>query len=87
MFDFEISELDEGWQAIVSAKLKSASPVSFTSSLTYLEKVKLLLFLINTTHDLVAFRSFLTERVQERTQLTKEKNEIYVQIKEYEMDK
>ena len=55
--------------------------------MTYSEKVKLLLFLINTTHDLPGFRQYLTDRVIERTQLTKEKNGIFAEIKELEASK
>ncbi len=47
-FDFETDEEIE----TIADKLIGVSPETFSSSLTYSEKVRLLLFLVNTAHDL-----------------------------------
>lgn len=52
MFDFESPE---GLQEI-SHKLNGVTPQSFASAFSQKEKVTLLLFLVNTAHDLEGFR-------------------------------
>lgn len=49
--------------------------------LTYDEKVELLEMLIDGLHDLDDFRSFLNQRVEERSSYNKQKMDIYAEIK------
>jgi hypothetical protein len=51
MYDFEADEE----ALIISDKLENVSPEEFAKTFTYGEKVKLLLYLVNTTHDLLGF--------------------------------
>ena len=57
MFDFEADDSTED----LADKLVGVTPTSFHSALTYEEKVKILIFLVNTTHDLQGFRDSMND--------------------------
>jgi len=77
--DKEINEIAE--------KLKSATPKTFNVILSYEEKVKILLFLWNSWHDLTAFREYISERLKEKHKYSKEKQETYNEIRQQELEK
>lgn len=68
----------------LSNRLKGLTPDRFNVEFDYFEKVKLILFLTNSMHDTKSFKEYLTERLGERNTFTKEKQENYASIKEYE---
>lgn len=47
------------------------SPKDYTWSLTYKEKLDILLYLVDTVHDMDTFRSFLNKRLEEKSKLFK----------------
>ena len=63
------------------------SPKEYTWSLTYKEKVDILLFLVDKTHDLDSFRQFLNRRLEDKSKLFKAKNDLHAEIKKIEQEK
>ena len=83
MFDFEVTpEIT----ALVP-RLRTATPETFANCFSHEEKHRLLVFLVNTCHDLQGFRDVMNERMEQKTDLSKQKNELYNQIKEEEQAK
>jgi hypothetical protein len=63
------------------------SPKDYTWNLTYKEKIDLLLFLVDKTHDLDSFRQFLNRRLEDKSKLFKQKNDLHAEIKKIEQEK
>ena len=63
------------------------TPNEYTWSLTYKEKVDLLLFLIDTIHDLDSFRQFITKRLDSKADLFKQKSDLLYEMKKIEQEK
>ena len=63
------------------------SPKEYSWSLTYKEKVDILLFLVDKTHDLDSFRQFLNRRLEDKSKLFKQKNDLHAEIKKIEQEK
>lgn len=59
-------------------------PNMYNSTLTYTEKTRLLTSLIDGVHDTMEFRTFLNQRIEEKTVQYKQKMDIYAEIKELE---
>lgn len=53
-------------EATIAKKLSSATPKTFNKILTFEEKIKILLYLCNSCHDLSAFREYISERLKEK---------------------
>lgn len=68
-------------------KVGSLSPRDYTWSLSYKEKLDLLLYLVDTVHDMDTFRQFLNKRLEEKSKLFKLKNDMHGEIKKIEQDK
>lgn len=71
----------------ISQKLDSATPKTFNTILNYHEKVKILLHLINSCHDLNAFREYISNRLKEKNKYSREKQETYNEIRQQEQEK
>lgn len=71
----------------ISNILQSATPKTFNTLLTYEEKVKILLFLWNSCHDLQAYREYISQRLKEKHKYTKEKQDTYLEIRQIENEK
>ena len=63
------------------------SPKEYTWCLSYKEKVDILLFLVDKTHDLDSFRQFLNRRLEDKSKLFKQKNDLHAEIKKIEQEK
>lgn len=68
-------------------KLGGQSPQSYTWSLTYREKMDVLLLLVDTIHDLDSFKQFLNKRLEDKSTLFKQKNDLHSEIKKLEQEK
>ena len=68
-------------------RVGAMTPKDYTWSLSYKEKVDLLLYLVDTVHDLDSFRQFLNRRLEEKSKLFKQKNDIHAEIKKIEAEK
>jgi len=55
----------------ISEKLGACRPETYSSMLSYDEKVELLTFLVDSIHDLDEFRSFLNTRLEEKSSYNK----------------
>lgn len=71
----------------IADSLQSATPKTFNNVLTYEEKVKILIFLCNSCHDLQAFREYISARLKEKSNYSKEKQETYTEIRGLEQEK
>ena len=66
--DFDVDSLGNSDETLeLLRKLGSTAPNSYTWSLTYAEKVDLLLLLVDFVHDLDSFRQFLNGRIEDRS--------------------
>lgn len=65
-------------------KVGTLSPQQYTSALTYKEKVDLILYLVDLIHDLDRFRQFLNKRLEDKSSLFKQKNDLHAEIKKIE---
>lgn len=68
-------------------KLGALTPQSYTWSLTAKEKADILMFLVDCIHDLDSFRQFLNKRLEDKSQLFKQKNDLHAEIKKLEQEK
>ena len=55
--------------------------------MTYNEKIDILMFLVDTIHDLDVFKQFLNRRLDEKTSLFKQKNDLHAEVKKIEQEK
>ena len=74
--DLEVFE-ENSYISELLKKVGSCTPQSFTWTLTYREKIDLLLFMVDRMHDLDSFRQFLNKRLDEKSSLFKQKNDIH----------
>lgn len=82
------NELDENSPFIeLLNRVGKLSPKDYTCSLSYKEKIDILLFLVDKTHDLDSFRHFLNRRLEDKSKLFKQKNDIHAEIKKIELEK
>ena len=58
-----------------------------TTELTYDEKLEIFETLIDGLHDLNDFKTFLNQRIEERSAFNKQKMDIYAEIKGFEATK
>lgn len=72
---------------VIADSLQSATPKTFNNVLAYEEKVKILIFLCNSCHDLHAFREYISARLKEKSNYSKEKQETYTEIRKVEQEK
>lgn len=68
----------------ITKKLAGIKPASFTSELSYQQKVTLLTVLIDCLHETNEFRLFLNKRVEDKSTYNKEKMDIYQSIRDLE---
>ena len=68
-------------------RIGAMSPKEYTWSVSYKEKVDILLFLVDKTHDLDSFRQFLNRRLEDKSKLFKQKNDLHAEIKKIEQEK
>jgi chromosome segregation ATPase len=68
-------------------KVGALSPKEYTWSLSYKEKLDLLLYLVDTIHDMDSFRQHLNKRLEDKSKIFKQKNDIHAEIKKIEQDK
>jgi predicted HicB family RNase H-like nuclease len=59
-------------------------PEDFSTQLTYDEKLEVFETLIDGLHDLNEFKTFLNQRIEERSAFNKQKLELYQEIKSLE---
>lgn len=86
--DIDLEGLPEGsYIADLLRKVGALTPQAYTWSLTYKEKVDLLLFLVDQMHDLDSFRQFLNKRLDDKSALFKQKNDLHAAIKVIEQEK
>jgi len=78
---------DNVYIADLLRKVGALTPQAYTWSLTYKEKVDVLLFLVDTMHDLDSFRQFLNKRLDDKSSLFKQKNDLHAVIKVIEQEK
>lgn len=71
----------------IADKLQGATPKTFNTLLSYDEKVKILLYLCNSCHDLTAFRDYISSRLKEKHKYSSEKQETYNLIRQQEQEK
>ena len=71
----------------IALKLDSATPKTFNTILNYEEKVKILLYLCNSCHDLNVFREYISDRLKEKNKYSREKQETYNEIRKQEAEK
>jgi predicted metal-binding protein len=71
----------------ISVTLQGATPMTFNTLLSYEEKIKILIFLCNSCHDLTAFREYISNRLKEKHKHTKEKQDTYIEIRKIEQEK
>jgi hypothetical protein len=64
-------DLEEGYTAELIRRLGALTPQAYTWSFTYKEKVDLLMFFVDTIHDLDSFRSYLAKRLDDKSALFK----------------
>lgn len=87
----ERQEIDsEGLDPYIADLLKKVgalSPQDYTWNLTYKEKLDLLLYLVDMIHDLDRFRQFLNKRLEDKSALFKQKNDLHQEIKKIEQEK
>lgn len=70
--DLEIESLkDYSYMNELFRRVGALTPQSYSYSLSYREKVDLLLFLVDNIHDLDSFRQFLNRRLEDKSQLFK----------------
>ena len=84
---FTIHPVTASVEAICDTKLSSCLPDTYSTSLTYNEKLEVLETLVDGIHDLVSFKAFLNQRLEERSSYNKQKMDIYVEIKGFESRK
>jgi hypothetical protein len=80
----------EGLDPYVSELLRtvgSLTPEQYSYELSYKEKVDVLLYLVDLVHDLDRFRQFLNRRLEDKSQLFKQKNDLHAEIKKIEAEK
>ena len=65
-------------------KVGTLSPKEYTWELTYKEKLDLLLYLVDTIHDMDSFRQHLNRRLEDKSKIFKQKNDIHAEIKKLE---
>jgi hypothetical protein len=66
--DFDLESLGNSDEVSeLLRKLGSVAPNSYAWSLTYAEKVDMLLLLVDFVHDLDSFRQFLNSRIEDRS--------------------
>ena len=83
--DIDIEAIQENdYISDLLKKVGGLSPQEYTWNLTYKEKIDLLLFLVDTVHDLDSFRQFLNKRLDDKSALFKQKNDIHAEIKKIE---
>jgi predicted nucleic acid-binding Zn-ribbon protein len=68
-------------------RVGSLTPESYVFSLTYKEKISLLLYLVDLLHDLDRFRLFLNKRLEDKSSLFKQKNDLHAEIKKIDQEK
>lgn len=68
-------------------KVGALTPAEYVWKVTYKEKMDLLLFLVDTIHDLDSFRLFLNKRLDDKSSLFKQKNDLHQEIKKIEQEK
>lgn len=86
--DFDLESLnDSQYMADLFRKLGTLTPRSYTWSLTRKEKVDILMFLVDCIHDLDSFRHFLSKRLDDKSQLFKQRNDLHAEIKKLEQEK
>ena len=86
--DIDLEALQENEYIFdILKKVGGLTPQSYTWSLTYREKVDLLLFLVDTVHDLDTFRQFLNKRLDDKSALFKQKNDLHTEIKKLEQER
>ena len=68
-------------------RVGALTPQAYTSSLTYKEKIDMLLYLVDLIHDLDRFRQFLNKRLEDKSQIFKAKNDLHAEIKKIEQEK
>ena len=71
----------------IAMKLDSATPKTFNCILKYEEKIKILLYLCNSWHDLNTFREYISTRLKEKNKYSREKQETYNEIRQQEQEK
>lgn len=65
-------------------KVGALTPQNYTYKLSFKEKVDLLLYLVDSIHDLDKFRQFLNRRLEDKSSLFKQKNDLHADIKKIE---
>ena len=78
---------DQSYIGDLLRKVGSITPQQYTWSLTYREKVDLMMFLVDRMHDLDSFRVFLNKRLEDKSSLFKQKNDLHAIIKVIEQEK
>lgn len=68
-------------------KVGALTPAEYVWKVTYKQKMDLLLFLVDTIHDLDSFRLFLNKRLDDKSSLFKQKNDLHQEIKKIEHEK
>jgi hypothetical protein len=66
---------------IIDEKLSSCVPETYSSILTYNEKLEVLEAIVDGLHDLNNFKEFLNQRMEEKSAYNKQKMDIYAEIK------
>ena len=66
--DFDLEGMPNSDELVnLLRKLGSTTPSSYNLTLTYREKVELLMVLVDCVHDLDSFRQFLNSRLEDRS--------------------
>jgi len=78
---------DFSYMSELFRKLGAQTPQSYAQALTYKEKLDILMFLVDSIHDLDSFRQFLNKRLEDKSQLFKQKNDLHAEIKKLEQEK
>jgi hypothetical protein len=69
---------------VICQKLSRCRPEAFAVMFTFDEKVELFSHLIDMVHELDEFRNFLNQRIEEKSQINKQKLDIHLEIKQLE---
>lgn len=78
---------DFSYMSELFRKLGAQTPQSYAQALNYKEKLDILMFLVDSIHDLDSFRQFLNKRLEDKSQLFKQKNDLHAEIKKLEQEK
>ena len=84
---YSFAPLSRAIEGLCDEKLAGCQPETYQTRLSYDEKLTIFETLVDGLHDLDDFKSFLNQRIEERTSFNKQKMDLYAEIKGLEAQK